>query len=50
MYNEVGDFGLATSSLAEVDPSDVSPNVVALRSDMTLGQKTIRLILADSNS
>ena len=25
----VGDFGLATSSLAAVDPSDVSPHAVA---------------------
>lgn len=33
----VGDFGLATSSLLEVDPSDVSPGVAALKSDMTLG-------------
>lgn len=33
----VGDFGLATSSLAAVDPSDVSPHVVAMEADMTLG-------------
>jgi len=35
--HKVGDFGLATSSLAAVDPSDVSPYVVALDADMTLG-------------
>jgi hypothetical protein len=35
----VGDFGLATSSLAAVDPSDVSPRVVAPEADMTLGMK-----------
>lgn len=33
----VGDFGLATSSLAAVDPSDVSPHAVVLDADMTLG-------------
>ena len=33
----VGDFGLATSSLAAVDPSDVSLNVVNHDGDMTLG-------------
>jgi hypothetical protein len=38
----VGDFGLATSSLAAVDPSDVSP-YVAPEADMTLG----RLLVAD---
>jgi hypothetical protein len=35
--NLVGDFGLATSSLAAVDPSDVSPHVIAPEADMTLG-------------
>jgi hypothetical protein len=33
----VGDFGLATSSLAAVDPSDVSPHIVTPEADMTLG-------------
>jgi hypothetical protein len=33
----VGDFGLATSSLAAVDPSDVSPVLVTPDADMTLG-------------
>ena len=33
----VGDFGLATSSLAAVDPSDVSPHAVTFEADMTLG-------------
>lgn len=33
---KVGDFGLATSSLAAVDPSDVSPHAVIVESDMTL--------------
>lgn len=33
----VGDFGLATSSLAAVDPSDVSL-AVATDADMTLGK------------
>lgn len=33
----VGDFGLATSSLAAVDPSDVSLHVIAPEADMTLG-------------
>ncbi|KAG6330107.1 hypothetical protein ID866_8983 [Astraeus odoratus] len=32
----VGDFGLATSSLAAVDPSDLSPHVAHSDSDMTL--------------
>lgn len=33
----MGDFGLATSSLAAVDPSDVAPRAVAPQADMTLG-------------
>jgi len=33
---QVGDFGLATSSLAAVDPSDVSPHVATPDADMTL--------------
>jgi hypothetical protein len=33
----VGDFGLATSSLAAVDPSDVSPHSVIADPEMTLG-------------
>lgn len=47
---KVGDFGLATSSLAEVDPSDVSPNVVALRSDMTLDVGTTLYIAPEVQS
>ncbi|KAF9457367.1 kinase-like domain-containing protein [Collybia nuda] len=42
---KVGDFGLATSSLAAVDPSDVSPHVVAMEADMTLEVGT-RLYIA----
>ncbi|KAK0438425.1 kinase-like domain-containing protein [Armillaria borealis] len=42
---KVGDFGLATSSLAAVDPSDVSPRVVAQETDMTLEVGT-RLYIA----
>ncbi|KAL4071177.1 kinase-like domain-containing protein [Scleroderma yunnanense] len=33
---KVGDFGLATSSLAAVDPSDLSPQITHSDSDMTL--------------
>ena len=33
----VGDFGLATSSLAAVDPSDVASPSITLEADMTLG-------------
>lgn len=33
----VGDFGLATSSLAAVDPSDVSRPGITMDSEMTLG-------------
>ena len=33
----VGDFGLATTSLATVDPSDLSPHAVPTEADMTLG-------------
>ncbi|EIW85919.1 hypothetical protein CONPUDRAFT_114006 [Coniophora puteana RWD-64-598 SS2] len=33
---KVGDFGLATSSLAAVDPSDLSPNIGVLDADLTL--------------
>ncbi|KAK0506828.1 kinase-like domain-containing protein, partial [Armillaria luteobubalina] len=43
---KVGDFGLATSSLAAVDPSDVSPRVVAQETDMTLGSERISVIEA----
>ena len=39
----VGDFGLATSSLAAVDPSDVSPHAVTLEADMTLGIVSLSL-------
>ncbi|KAI5119391.1 hypothetical protein M0805_005934 [Coniferiporia weirii] len=42
---KVGDFGLATSSLAAVDPSDVSPMSVSTFSDMTLDVGT-RLYIA----
>ncbi|KIL60768.1 hypothetical protein M378DRAFT_906708 [Amanita muscaria Koide BX008] len=42
---KVGDFGLATSSLAAVDPSDVSPRAVAPEADMTLEVGT-RLYIA----
>ncbi|KAG6906507.1 hypothetical protein DXG01_013561 [Tephrocybe rancida] len=41
---KVGDFGLATSSLAAVDPSDVSPKAIATE-DMTLEVGT-RLYIA----
>ena len=33
----VGDFGLATTSLATVDPSELSPHAVPTEADMTLG-------------
>lgn len=36
---EVGDFGLATSSLAAVDPSDLSPQVTLSDNDLTLGKR-----------
>ncbi|KAJ4467716.1 kinase-like domain-containing protein [Lentinula edodes] len=42
---KVGDFGLATSSLAAVDPSDVAPRAVAPQADMTLEVGT-RLYIA----
>ncbi|KAG1849257.1 kinase-like domain-containing protein [Suillus subluteus] len=35
-YLRLGDFGLATSSLAAVDPSDLSPSVVHSDSELTL--------------
>ncbi|KAG8220630.1 kinase-like domain-containing protein [Butyriboletus roseoflavus] len=38
---KVGDFGLATSSLAAVDPSDLSPQVAQSDSDLTLGKRNI---------
>ncbi|KAG5641706.1 hypothetical protein DXG03_004410 [Asterophora parasitica] len=40
---KVGDFGLATSSLAAVDPSDVSPKAIPTE-DMTLGAERIAVI------
>ncbi|KAJ4467220.1 kinase-like domain-containing protein [Lentinula aciculospora] len=42
---KVGDFGLATSSLAAVDPSDVAPRAIAPQADMTLEVGT-RLYIA----
>lgn len=36
----VGDFGLATSSLAAVDPTDVSPHITMF-DEMTLGLSSI---------
>ncbi|KAG7085469.1 hypothetical protein E1B28_003030 [Marasmius oreades] len=42
---KVGDFGLATSSLAAVDPSDVSPRAVIPSGEMTLDVGT-RLYIA----
>ncbi|KIY67256.1 Serine/threonine-protein kinase [Cylindrobasidium torrendii FP15055 ss-10] len=42
---KVGDFGLATSSLAAVDPSDVSPRGALQEADMTLEVGT-RLYIA----
>jgi len=42
---KVGDFGLATSSLVAVDPSDVSPRVAVIQPDMTLEVGT-RLYIA----
>ena len=33
----VGDFGLATSSLAAVDPSDVASPSITMEADVTLG-------------
>jgi len=33
----VGDFGLATSSLAAVDPSDLTRHSICSETDMTLG-------------
>ena len=36
----VGDFGLATSSLAAVDPSDVASPSITMEADMTLGSLT----------
>lgn len=41
----VGDFGLATSSLAAVDPSDVSPHVVTPEADMTLGGLLVLMVM-----
>lgn len=42
---KVGDFGLATSSLAAVDPSDVSRQYIYPEADMTLGgySRAVRL-------
>ncbi|KAA1478685.1 Serine/threonine-protein kinase [Dentipellis sp. KUC8613] len=42
---KVGDFGLATSSLAAVDPTDVSPSAATLEADLTLEVGT-RLYIA----
>ncbi|KAF7974176.1 hypothetical protein HWV62_13309 [Athelia sp. TMB] len=46
----VGDFGLATSSLAAVDPSDVSPYVAASDADMTLEVGTMLYIAPEVQS
>lgn len=41
--NVVGDFGLATSSLAAVDPSEMTLQVSSLDSDMTQGKNQVLL-------
>ncbi|KAF8959858.1 kinase-like domain-containing protein [Flammula alnicola] len=38
---KVGDFGLATSSLAAVDPSDVASPAAIMEADMTLGRNSL---------
>jgi hypothetical protein len=40
----VGDFGLATSSLAAVDPSDVSHHVPTTDAEMTLGETAASML------
>ncbi|KDQ55382.1 hypothetical protein JAAARDRAFT_37399 [Jaapia argillacea MUCL 33604] len=47
---KVGDFGLATSSLAAVDPSDVSPHAVTADSDLTLEVGTMLYIAPEVQS
>ncbi|KDQ55313.1 hypothetical protein JAAARDRAFT_37347 [Jaapia argillacea MUCL 33604] len=47
---KVGDFGLATSSLAAVDPSDVSPHAVTTDSDLTLEVGTMLYIAPELQS
>jgi hypothetical protein len=42
---KVGDFGLATSSLAAVDPSDVTRPIVYQDPDMTLGAFLVSFFL-----
>ena len=41
----VGDFGLATSSLAAVGPSDVASLSITMEADMTLGAFCLRVLL-----
>jgi len=36
-HRKVGDFGLATSSLAAVEPSELVPHAIVADSEMTLG-------------
>jgi hypothetical protein len=44
---KVGDFGLATSSLAAVDPSDVTRYPIYPEADMTLGMFLCFLFIFD---
>ena len=46
----VGDFGLATSSLAAVDPSDVASPSITMEADMTLGSFCLRVLLSSRYS
>jgi hypothetical protein len=36
-HRKVGDFGLATSSLAAAEPSELVPHVIIADAEMTLG-------------
>ena len=46
----VGDFGLATSSLAAVDLSDVASPSITMEADMTLGSFCLRVLLSSRYS
>lgn len=49
-WHKVGDFGLATSSLAvAVEPSELTPHTITVDAEMTLGSSPISGVLDTSH-
>jgi hypothetical protein len=48
-HRKVGDFGLATSSLAAVEPSELVPHAIVADAEMTLGSFVLVSHVGDSH-